>query len=352
MSINTKLFTDGVCVCPHVGAWSGSEGLSAEDLGLDQADVAEAYKLGSKYLIPEEVMAKFKQVEGKIRNFVDRNSFEFSIGRGRFVPYTKFNEVYDKLMELKAEYGALADSLISNYENYKQQMRPIYQQAALEAFDRKHPEVQEFGIDADPEALRIKREQDKAAFIESFLNRISLSYPMVSSLRRRFYVDIDIYQTAAPEFQQVTAEAVLNTEEARKRAAELAKAQTEEGVSNFVSEVVKTLRAETIEACNRVTSAVKAGKVVRAKTFESLRDFIDRFKSMNFVGDTVISEQLDAVKREFLDVHSNDTLKTNADLQAALTARLQQVTAEATKVSEQDIDGVTSQYVRVVNWQE
>jgi hypothetical protein len=347
-----KLFIDGVLMYPHVGYWHGAKGLNPEDLGLTNGDVADAYILGRKMLVPDEVIKKFRQLEGIARNLVDNNSFPFPIGNSKFVPRTKFNEVITGLQDTQTKFHALADEFITKFDEYRQQMLPIYQQAAEDAFERRNPEVQEFGIDADPEALRIKREQDKAAFVEQFLARIQTHYPVASSLRKRFYLEWDIYEISAPQMHLTTAEGVLQTDEAQQAAKAEAHRLMAEKINGFVSEVVTSLRQEATEVCNRVANAIRSGKVMRKTSFDSLRNFIDRFKDMNFVGDQSVFDQLDAVKREFLDAHTTETLTGNQDIQTALADRLQQVVAEAEKISEQDIDGITGQYVRVVNWQE
>ena len=347
-----KLFIDGVLMYPHVGFWSGAKGLNPEDLGLTAGDVADAYKLGRKMLVPEDVIKKFRHLEGQARNMVDKNSFSFPIGNSKFVPRSCFNTVVTRLKEIQAQYMSLADDLVAKFDEYREQMLPIYRQAAEDAFERRNPEVQEFGIDADPEALRIKREQDKVAFVDQFLARIQTHYPAASSLRNKFYLSWDIYEIAAPQMKLTTAEDVMQTEEAQREAAVEAHRLMQEKISGFVSEVVTSLRQETAEVCGRIANAIKGGKVIRSTTIDSLRNFIDRFKDMNFVGDQSISEQLDAVKREFLDAHPTEFLTGSLDLQTELATRLQQVVAEAEKITEQDIDGVTGQYVRVVNWQE
>ncbi|MBE3144068.1 MAG: hypothetical protein IMZ61_09120, partial [Planctomycetes bacterium] len=72
-----NIFKDGVLMQVHVSFWSGARILKPEDLGLREDQIAETYKLGRKFLIPESVIAAFRHVEGKARNLVTKFSYEF-----------------------------------------------------------------------------------------------------------------------------------------------------------------------------------------------------------------------------------------------------------------------------------
>ncbi len=342
-----QVFQDGLLMQVNVSFWSGAKILRPEDLGLKEDDVAEAYKLGRKMLIPHEVVHGFRHLEGQARNLVAKNSFPFPMGNARFVPRKVFTDVNLQLRAIKSAYMELAEDLIARYEEYRAQMRPVYQQAAETAFEKANPATMEFGADVNIDEKMAKREQDKAVFVEEFLNRIDSYYPTANSLRGRFSLDWSIYEIAAPSMNLTDGESIEQREEANREI----RRQMNEKIGGFVEDVVKVLRQETVDVCSRIATSIKEGKVIRSTTIDSLRNFIDRFKNMNFVGDKTIEAQLEAVRSEFLG-HDPKTIAEDLDLQTELGAKLTQIAEQAGKIANQDINGVTSQYVRAVNWVE
>jgi hypothetical protein len=340
-----RIFKDGVLVRVHVGGWSGERELNPGDLGLKADDVVEAFTLGKKSLFPDEITAAFKRIENKGRNTVKRCSFNF--GMDDFVPKTKFAEVQTTLKDLKEQYNALADEICepTRYEAIKQQMTPIYKEAAEKAFEKLNPATIEFGVVEDPEQLRINREEEKAEFVGRFLESTIAQYPNPTSLRAKFYFTWSVFKTALPEMELADGDDIVAQEAAREEAIR----QRNEQLGKFVGDVVASLRKETVDVCGRVAKAIREGKVIRSTSIDSIKNFIDRFKSMNFVGDQTVEEQLTALQRDFLTVDSS-TYVEDVDLKIELGKRLEQVSQAASALTEQDINGVTSQYVRVVNW--
>jgi hypothetical protein len=72
---------------------------------------------------------------------------------------------------------------------------------------------------------------------------------------------------------------------------------------------------------------------------------------MNFVGDETIAAQLNAVQKELLDAHPPKAFIDNMELREELGRKLTQISEEAGKVTEQDINTVTGDYRRKVNWE-
>ena len=144
----SNIFKDGVLVDVNVCFWSGAKALTPDDLGLDPAKVTNAFKLGKKFLVPEEVIKSFRTIEGRARRVVEKNSFRFPIGNAYFVPRKKFAAVLDDLKMYQVQYNHLVDDLIENYDHYRQAMIPVYREAAETAFLTMQPEgVQTFNID-------------------------------------------------------------------------------------------------------------------------------------------------------------------------------------------------------------
>jgi len=337
------IFRDGKLIDVNVSFWSGAKMLTAEDLGLEEKDIASAYKLGRKLLIPEEVVHGFRQVEGKARYTVDSNSFRFPIGNARFIPKKKVTKVLATLKACQDEYNSLVDRLIENYDKYRAEMLPVYQEAANIAFVQQKPAgVQEFSLEVE--------ESDKAEFVKAFIDRINSFYPTKESLRGRYSLNWAIFEIALPKMRKISDAQVIDSIEKEDIAIQEYRMQTQQRIQGFVDEVVKTLRQETLELCTRITSNIKEGKVIKGRTLNSLQDFVEKFKEFNFVGDSTVEDQLDTLKREFLDVHSNDDIAKGADLQEELKRRLGELAEVAANMT--DINSVTGEYRRKISWEE
>jgi len=334
-----KIFMDGILVDVDVSCWTGARMLNPEDLGLEAKDVAEAYHLGKKMLVPDRVIAAFRKVENQARVLVMNNSFPFPFGSARFVPKKRFSDVLKKLKEYQEEYSRLIADLVTNYEKYREEMRPIYREAAETAFLNQTPTQQTFGIDRDIEA-------EKRAFVDAFLARIDSYYPPISSIAARFSLSWNVYNIAIPRLDSSDGNQVVLDEEERQKLAQECSDITHNKVNSFVDDVVKVLRAETVEVCTHVRDSIVSGKVINSRTIQSLRNFVDRFNGLNFVGDSQIESELTKLRTEFLDVHED--LAENEDLKGELKERLSGIVETANSIS--DVNSVTGQYRRKITW--
>lgn len=338
----TNIFIHGILMQVHVSFWSGAKILKPEDLGLKPEQIASAYKLGRKMLIPAEIIRKFRTIEGQARREVELSSFPFNIGNARFVPRKKFKKVTALLEDLKAKYTALVDDLIANYDQYRAEILPVYQEAAEKAFLTSQPPMVEGNLEEFDNAQR--------EYISKFLERINSYYPTAQSLRSKFSLDWDIFEIAAPQMREADAGDVIETEEERERVIQEARAQMAQRVEGFVTDVVKVLRQETVEMCGKIATSIKEGKVVRSTTVASLKNFIERFRDMNFVGDQTIESQLNAIQKELLDSHPENVFVDNVELREELGRKLSLVVQEAGKIGDSDVNGITGEYNRRVIW--
>jgi len=340
-----NIFLDGTLVDVDVSFWSGAKILQPEDLGLKEEEVAEAFHLGRKLLIPAEIIREFRAIEARARRLVEINSFSFPIGNARFVPRKKFPKVLGQLKEFQEKYLVLVDSLITNYNTYRDQMLPMYEKAAESAWMRKNPDTKEFGIDYNPEA-------DKAQFVQEFKARIASFYPEAESLRRKFALDWNVYEIAIPRLRQSTGDAVVEQvvgEERARVAEEEYRVQMRTKVDGFVNEVVTSLRTQTAELASRILANIKEGKVVKTQTLESLTNYIEQFKELNFVGDQTVEDQLDSLKRDVLDKYTSEDLKEGEAVEV-MKRKLGEIVEATSNVN--DLSNITGQYKRKISWRD
>lgn len=334
-----NLFKDGFLVDLDVSYWSGARKLREEDMGL--TDISEAYSLGKKHLIPAKVMHAFKLIESRTRALVDNSSFRFPIGNARFIPKRKFAKVNEELKAYQAKYLALVDDLVTNYQQYRDEMRPIYLKAAEEAFTTLTSKITTFLIDHDPIT-------EKAAFIQQFMARIEVCYPPVESLRQKFAIDLAVYEVALPRIREGDAEDIASNLDVQSKVQEDYRNQMHTKITAFMDDVVSVLRQETIDICKHITKNIADGKVIKGTTIQSLTTFIEKFKDMNFVGDKSIEESLDSVRKDLLDAHPTSAFSDNEELKVDLQRRLNLIADQASSMT--DINSVTGEYRRKINW--
>jgi hypothetical protein len=332
-----SIFRDGLLIDIDVSFWSGAKILKAEDLGLKEKNVPGAYKLGRKMLVPPEVIRAFRSVESRARHIVEINSFKFPIGNARFIPKKKFSKVSEQLKKCEQEYKELTEKLISNYEQYRDQMLPVYHDAAEIAFlQQSSTDIQEFSIE--------NREIEKENFIRTFMGRIQSYYPESNSLRSKFGLSWDVYEIALPHLRKGNIDQLVKDDIFEQEYRD----QAQSKIKAFVEDVVLTLRTETIEICNRISENIKDGKIVKGRTLNSLKDFIEKFQELNFVGDTNIESQLQKLKTEFLDVCPAEKVG-ESDFQEELHRRITEISSLAENTI--DINTITGEYNRQISWE-
>lgn len=312
-------------------------------MGLSNDKVVDAFKLGRKMLVPEKSIQAFRTIESRARHVVDTNSFKFPIGNACFVPKKKFPKVIKTLEECKAEYDRLTDELIANYEALKTSMLPTYMEAAKIAYISQKPaQLEVFNIEDQ------QREEDN--FIQQFITRINAYYPSAESLREKFSLEWTVYEIALPRMRISDSAKLSNEIEKSEIINEEYRLQTQAKLGKFVDSVVADLRNQTMDICNRIVTNIKSGKVVTGRTLTSLKDFIDKFSDLNFVGDVKIEQQLETLKKEFLNTHTTEQITDEVELQDELKRRLGELADVAADMT--DISSVTGEYRRKINWQD
>jgi hypothetical protein len=321
----SKLYGEGALINVHVTGWTGSIILNPEDLGFAPDELPKAFKLGQKMLVPEDVIANLRNIEGRARRAADYpNGLRFPIGSAKFVPKANIPGVIETLKKCREEYLAAAEKLADNLEEYRLQMIPVYEEAAKAAYLQQKPEgVQILDIDAETRA--------ENEFIDNFMRKIKACYPSPESLRQKFDIDWCPF-----EIGESTGE--FATEEWRT--------QARAKLSSFIDDVVGQLREETIKLCSRVAASLKEGKIIRSSTVDNLREYVNKFQTLNFVGDGKIDTQLNELKTQFL-THDSKEL-SEPEMQVELKRKLNEIIQAASDVS--DVSSISGGYRRKVNW--
>jgi hypothetical protein len=104
------------------------------------------------------------------------------------------------------------------------------------------------------------------------------------------------------------------------------------------------MREQTARLCEEMLESMKSGKTgVHQKTLNRLVKFIDEFKTLNFVGDRQLEEQLERVRQEFL-TRPAEQYRDSEFYRGKLRDGLQSLADTAREMSRQDNRQLVEQF--------
>lgn len=259
-STKVAVFLDGVLLDVRISFWRGKKPLSPEDLNLRPDDVPEIFTLGRKMIVPKEAIARFESVGAQVNYLIDRWTFPFPTGHAHFIPYSVLPQIMIELNRLKGRFDERMEEFFTNYDGYREQMLAQYPE---------HRGALEREYDAVPE------------------------------LRRRFHFTWSIFEVSLPKnirFEAVETSTAIMDATARRQALEEAeasyKAQFDQELDDFLAQSVGMLREKVATVVAGVSERLKNGEVVNTSTLKSVRDSIDQFRALNFMGDKPVEDKL------------------------------------------------------------
>jgi len=306
------LTREGVLINVSVRYWRGCKKLKAEDLGLNAIDVSDRLiSLGHKRLLPKDATSALALIEGRSHALIESNTFPFLNGLAHFVPNSKLSDVTEKLKGLETEFWEAKAQFIKKYGGLRESASKEWGKMA-----RK--------LVSDPERL--------VATIES-------SFPTVGQMDRYFGYDIQLFQIAVPERLGLDMLALGDQEQliqARQSAAQEAALKIRSGVEAFVGDCVATLREQTAQLCQEMLQSINTCETgVHQKTLNRLVKFVEQFKTMNFVNDADLEQQLENVRKELLSKTAEE-YRDSASARSRLTQGLAQLRDTAARLARQD----------------
>jgi len=318
MQLDT-VFTEGALVDIDISTGTFERRLQPEDLGLDPKKLSKAFKLGSKSLMPAEIVSEFKHHDYKARSLLAQMSFSFPFGGARFIPKKTLVEFAEKMEKVIESFNISVAKLVDNYEKYKLQMRQYYVEAANNAYDTL---TQMHGLKAD-----------KTEFINGFLERVDKFYPKLSEVSKKFNMDYQVFQVALPDLSQASYEDMA-TESAKVKMLEDAyKSKISRKINEFVNSLVGELRAKAENVLKKVEAGFVNNKRYTEATHRMLKEMIESYGSLNIVGDKEFQQDLENFKTKFLG-NQAQTIRENQDLRKQILEALKGLTKRVLDQSE------------------
>ena len=302
------LFLDGVLMDVRLSYWRGKAPLEPEDLGLTKSDVPDIVTLGRKLIVPREAMRAFERISARANFITDQFTFPFPTGHARFIPYSVLARVLEELESLRTQFQDRVEDFFKNYEEYRSDMM------------EKYPE---------------------------FEKALAEAYMPESELKKRYHMTWLLYTVSLPKgirSSAIKASDAKVESAARQKALEGAtreyQREFERQIDEFLGSAVGSLRAAVGEKVLAVSERIQAGETVSVTALKGVREVIERFRTLNFVGDREVEDRL--AELEKLIPESGKRFEDTA-FKAQFAAALEKV---ASTVVESDISTVTGEYKR------
>lgn len=306
----SSVFIDGVLVDLKISYWRGKAPLKPEDLGIDASSIPDIFSLGRKLIIPKESLAKFDGINARAAYLVSQFTFPFPTGHSRFVPYAVLPQVMEELTDLSKRFQEEVGKFVENYDEYRVLMV------------KKYPE-------------------HEAAILKAYIPR--------DRLHEKFGFSYALYEVTLPKglkYRLTDARAVKEESEIRQKklqeAEEEYRRQFQAQMDGFLSGLVGKLRESVAEAAVKVSERISKGEMITKGSLDSLRRTIERFKALNFVGDSEVEEAL-AKLEAAIPAEKVDSGTVQREFASAITTVMNTLV-------ESDISTVTSEYKRKIRF--
>lgn len=279
----------------RVSKWPGKTKLQAEDIGLEEDDLAENVELGSRKLYPDEWKTKFNNITGQAMRYLKKHSLPFILESVRAVPRMRIGKITENLEAFKTKYMETVEEFISELDNIKLEMK------------EKNPDT----------------------FDESDI-------PSAESLRKKFKMWWAIFEVSGPKIRELDQEDMVE-------AFEKAQSELNEKMASFVEESVKLLRHKIHQTVTNLKGRLEGGKIIKNTTLDSVRGIHEWFKELNVFGDKDIDLALDKLKASLPEDAAY--FKGNQALVNEVSALADQVAQKANQLD--DLGDIKAKYVRI-----
>ncbi len=289
-----RLMQKGVLVALHIGYWRPYSRLSESELGED-GSIKEYLQLGRKKLLPPDTVARLENIEKRARYTLEENSFRCFWGR--FVPVTAWNRWRDENENIKSQFYAIRDEVISNLPNSIGQLRDIYSQMAAEAYKRSK-------YDQNAEVPE--------SFINSFTEKCLEQIPSSDDMRRLFRYE-EVYTYIPLPNQLISQKAGSSPEDAmRRQVAQEMNDHKQEMVADFLAEINTNLRSMVVDACRSVRDSIRRNERLVPRSVMGLRNLLSKLERLNFHDDEQLTKMMDDIRSE-IDKPSDKRSLPNLD---------------------------------------
>lgn len=275
----------GVFVITSTHGWQGRDRLKAVDLGKEEDEIPDIFRLGNKDLLDQETRVKLQRPASKVRSLMDRFGKPFIIGRAiDFVPNKNIVLVRDGLQAIDREMAETVECFLRGLPPFIQHEN---------GFDVSRP--------YDPHY--------KGWRIEQYPVLANAKWPTPDQIRKRFRLSYMALQIQTAEVQSVDMEDVIQAKLEMQMNAR-------KSFQEYGEYILKDAQGAIIEVCNEVAEKIRKGQKITATMLKKPRRVLEDYLNVAQLFD------LDDVKREILRVQnlveSTDTDELRGDFNAGI----------------------------------
>jgi len=320
-----QIFQKGVLIDLDVSWWMGQTKLRPEDLGIPGKNInLDLFSLGRKRYIPKTWIGKFRKYEQLARQNVARYCFKYKNLGGWYIPMGALRKLVGELEYCKGEFYKVVEEFRKNYPRIKEKMIKEYEKETDTIYKRLRTLTRQLPAQED--------------FRKIFMKKIKDFYPVDPTDYFKF--TFTFFEITIPrDFQaKVTNIKKKLTKEEQKTQREELRKQTlinqyrnsfQTQINEFLGSVVLQLRSSTVEFAERVRKQIEGGKVTEPR-LNRIREYIERFKMINFIDDREVQKELETLKKH-VTKKSADDFNSNQDLETRLRETLGKVVQAASK---------------------
>ena len=254
------LFENGTVWAVSTSGWRGADKLNADDLGKDASEIPDIFKLGSKYLIPDEVRIRLNGASSKVAAFMSRIGKPFFLKGAWFVPNKHLLTAREGINTIREEQHAIVEDMLDHYYEIRQQM------------------------------------------IEKYPVLANANWPTPDKIRDRFNIRYLVFEVSGAEARQADPEDLIQAK--RQFQQELRQAY-----NDYKDEILREAHDAIIEACEEInTKIMETGEKITESTLKKPKRIVDDYLTVASIFDmdevkaqvSILKDQLDGAKAKEL----------------------------------------------------
>jgi hypothetical protein len=282
-----RLMQSGAIATLSVARWRGMRKIQWSDFGIylskeDESRYNRTFKLGHKAIWESEILRKWKSLETRGRQAIERRSYDTPYGR--FVPADSYESLKSEIDYLRNEYLALGERSAANYDNIVNGLQYTYRAWAKKIWLNLYNQGRE-----DLPSL----EEFQVRFWKSIADEVPTASEIVDSLE--FKLSLSFVPALAGNPAMVAGlseEAVSLQRDVMRQAA----ARKSEEIDQFLVGLQQQLYSTIVEAAEEVTANIRSSGRVHHKSVQRLRNLTQNLREMNFWEDERVEQVISTLE--------------------------------------------------------
>lgn len=240
------LFESGCLVDLNIHEWRPMAKLTPKEIGIPDTDsVRRALSLPSVRMLDKDHIAPIVRTGTELRRALEHMSIDFPIRGMRFVPYHKYEEMENRLFEIKAKRFAAVDDFLKVYAEAREEGLATVKNAIMDAT------------------------KNDIYITDQVLSELQDRFPDPSEMHELFRVSWTPVALASPNVGNVTAH-----------------------VGQCVKDMLQNLRDQLDESAVNIGKLVQSGGKLHGRSAATARALCTRLRSLNVLGDEALDHAI------------------------------------------------------------